>query len=81
MLINGRFAIMGTLGELKKKFGEYTIAIQEIENGFSSMQIEILIQSILGKARRHNAPEEKGILFKYAKHVKNATEGCVTDED
>lgn len=22
-----------------------------------------------------------GILFKYAKHVKNATEGCVTDED
>jgi dihydroxy-acid dehydratase len=23
----------------------------------------------------------KGILFKYAKHVKNATEGCVTDED
>ena len=24
---------------------------------------------------------EKGILFKYAKHVKNATEGCVTDED
>ncbi|WP_119078986.1 dihydroxy-acid dehydratase [Chitinophaga alhagiae] len=24
---------------------------------------------------------EKGILFKYAKQVKNATEGCVTDED
>ncbi|WP_295118180.1 dihydroxy-acid dehydratase [uncultured Chitinophaga sp.] len=23
----------------------------------------------------------KGILFKYAKHVKDATEGCVTDED
>ena len=23
----------------------------------------------------------KGILFKYAKHVKNATKGCVTDED
>ncbi|HEY0058154.1 MAG TPA: dihydroxy-acid dehydratase, partial [Flavisolibacter sp.] len=24
---------------------------------------------------------EKGILFKYAKHVKTATHGCVTDED
>ena len=24
---------------------------------------------------------EKGILFKYAKHVKTAAEGCVTDED
>jgi len=64
MLINGRFAIMGTLGELKKKFGEYTIAVHEIENGFSSMQIEILIQSVLGRSRRHMAPEEKGIVFK-----------------
>ncbi len=24
---------------------------------------------------------KKGILFKYAKQVKNATEGCVTDEE
>ena len=23
---------------------------------------------------------KKGILYKYAKHVKNAAEGCVTDE-
>ncbi len=23
----------------------------------------------------------KGILYKYAKHVKNAAEGCVTDEE
>lgn len=64
MLINGRFAIMGTLGELKKKFGEYTIAVHEIENGFSSLQIEILIQSVLSRAKRHMAPEEKGIVFK-----------------
>jgi dihydroxy-acid dehydratase len=31
--------------------------------------------------KKPNLKAEKGVLFKYAKHVKTAADGCVTDED
>src|SRR5579875_1934175 len=39
------------------------------------------LQERRARWRRPPLRARKGVLFKYAKLVKNATEGCVTDED
>jgi dihydroxy-acid dehydratase len=57
-----------------------------IEINISKGGIMLHVDAAHLEARRLNWKQpplkaEKGILFKYAKHVKTATHGCVTDED
>jgi dihydroxy-acid dehydratase len=49
-----------------------------------NMQLNITDEELAERRRNWKQPEppvSKGILYKYLKQVKNASEGCVTDED
>jgi dihydroxy-acid dehydratase len=57
-----------------------------IEIDITTRQINLLVDEKEISVRRsnHKAPAlavRNGVLFKYAKHVKTAADGCVTDED
>ena len=57
-----------------------------IEIDVTKHQINLLVddKTIAARKSRYKAPVQKvtnGVLFKYAKHVKTAADGCVTDED
>lgn len=57
-----------------------TIEISATKN---SINVMISDQEIENRRKRWNQPEppvKNGVLFKYFKQVKNASEGCVTDE-
>jgi dihydroxy-acid dehydratase len=54
-----------------------------IDAGKNSLQVEISAAEMSRRSARWQMPEykaSKGTLFKYIKNVKNASEGCVTDE-
>lgn len=58
--------------------------IIEIDAVNNVIQVHITDEEIAARKAAWKQPALKaknGLLFKYAKHVKNATEGCVTDED
>ena len=58
-----------------------TIEISAIKN---SINVMISDEEMENRRKLWNQPEppvKNGVLFKYFKQVKNATEGCVTDED
>ena len=63
-MVNGKFTTIVTMSDLKKKFGEYSIVVYEIENGFTSHEIDNLIKSIMPDAKKQIYNEEKGIVFK-----------------
>ncbi len=57
-----------------------------IEIDVSKHQINLLVdeKTIATRRRNHKAPAlrvQSGVLYKYAKQVKTAADGCVTDED
>ncbi|RBL88686.1 dihydroxy-acid dehydratase [Chitinophaga flava] len=57
--------------------------IIEIDAVNNTINMEVSAEELAARRARWTAPALKvsnGILFKYAKLVKNATEGCVTDE-
>ncbi len=50
----------------------------------NTITLEISSEELNRRKQKWTQPKlnaQKGILFKYAKHVKNASDGCVTDED
>ncbi len=54
----------------------------DVEN--NSITLHVSDEELAERKKGWKAPElkvKRGILFKYAKHVKNAAEGCVTDEE
>lgn len=58
--------------------------IIEIDAVNNKIQVEVSDEELAARRSQWKQPALKvsnGILFKYAKLVKNATEGCVTDED
>jgi len=65
ILINGRFATIGSLNELKRKFGEYSIVIYEEEGSqmFKS-ELDELVKSVIPEAEKHASLENKGITYK-----------------
>lgn len=64
ILINGRFATIGTMTELKRKFGEYSIVIYEDEKKNSKAELDELVKSVIPEAKRHSSLENKGITYK-----------------
>ncbi len=55
-----------------------------IEIDAEQHRIELLVDDATLEQRRKNwkqPPLTSGVLYKYAKHVKSAADGCVTDED
>jgi dihydroxy-acid dehydratase len=57
-----------------------------IEIDITRRQINLLVdeQTLASRRANHKQPElqvKSGVLFKYAKQVKTAADGCVTDED
>jgi len=57
-----------------------------IEIDITKRQINLLVdeQTLAARRANHKQPElqvKSGVLFKYAKQVKTAADGCVTDED
>jgi len=67
-LINGRFSIIGSLTELKTKFGEYSIVVRENEGGLNHLQLEEIIKSALPAAKKSENTEGKGVVFKVESH-------------
>jgi dihydroxy-acid dehydratase len=58
--------------------------IIEIDAVSNKINVEVSNEELAARRAQWVKPALKatnGILFKYAKLVKNATEGCVTDED
>lgn len=58
--------------------------IIELDANSNSINLKIAPEVIAERKKNWKQPAlkvNKGILFKYAKHVKSAAEGCVTDED
>lgn len=57
------------------------IEIDAVENRIT---LKVSEEELLERKKRWKQPPlkaEKGVLYKYAKQVKDATQGCVTDED
>ncbi|HEX8356953.1 MAG TPA: dihydroxy-acid dehydratase, partial [Segetibacter sp.] len=57
------------------------IELDAIKNTINLKVDEAVIAARRAKWKQPALKATKGILFKYAKHVKTAAEGCVTDED
>lgn len=58
--------------------------IIELDATTNSINLKVAPEVIAERKKNWKQPAlkvNKGILFKYAKHVKSAAEGCVTDED
>jgi len=58
--------------------------IIEIDTISRAINLKLSDEVIIARKQNWKQPElkaKKGILYKYAKHVKSAAEGCVTDED
>ena len=58
--------------------------IIELDANTNSINLKVAPEVIAERKKNWKQPAlkvNKGILFKYAKHVKSAAEGCVTDED
>jgi len=58
--------------------------IIELDATNNTISLQVSKEEIANRKSRWTKPKlkaEKGILFKYARHVKTAAEGCVTDED
>jgi dihydroxy-acid dehydratase len=58
--------------------------IIELDATTNKINVKISEEEIRNRKERWKQPElkaQKGILFKYARHVKTAAHGCVTDED
>lgn len=58
--------------------------IIEIDVASNKMNLKVSEEIIAGRKKKWKQPAlraTKGVLFKYAKCVSNAAEGCVTDED
>jgi dihydroxy-acid dehydratase len=56
----------------------------EINVADNSIELKISGEELAARRLQWTQPKlkvEKGILFKYARHVKTAADGCVTDED
>ena len=68
ILINGRFATLGTMSDLKNKFGEYSILIQRNEEGLSKVELRTLVKSVVPEADPSNS-EENGMMFKVMKLI------------
>ena len=55
----------------------------EIDTVNNSLNLKVSEDAIAQRRKKWQQPKlkaTKGVLFKYAKHVKDASEGCVTDE-
>jgi dihydroxy-acid dehydratase len=57
------------------------IEIDAINNSINLKISDAELQSRKAAWKQPSLKATRGVLFKYAKQVKNATEGCVTDED
>ncbi|HUC79602.1 MAG TPA: dihydroxy-acid dehydratase [Flavisolibacter sp.] len=58
--------------------------IIELDATKNTINVQLSEQELASRRQQWKQPElkaQKGILFKYARHVKTAAHGCVTDED
>ena len=63
ILVNGRFVAINGLVEMKNKFGEYTVIIDEVEGGFNVEELTHLVKSILPDARRQVGDKKHNRLY------------------
>lgn len=64
ILINGRFITIGSVSELKNKFGEYTIIIYQNYDGLSKRELDTLVKGVIPQAKMQANPTEKGVTYK-----------------
>jgi len=62
-LVNGSFATIGNLSELRKKYEDYLIVIDE-DAKKSVDDIERVIKSLFPRAKIDTNPEYKGLVFR-----------------
>ena len=56
--------MIGSVAELKKKFGEYSIVIYQNEGGLNIHQLEENVRLVLPTVRMSENNEDKGLIFK-----------------
>ena len=61
--MNGGFATIGTLTEMKKKYEDYLIVIDDAVEE-SIKDIDRVVKSLLSKAKIDPNPEQKGLMFR-----------------
>ena len=66
-MVNGSFATIGALTELKKKYEDYLIVIDGVVEGFLE-ELEKVIKLLIPKALRDPNPEQPGTVFKVRRH-------------
>jgi len=63
ILVNGSFATIGNILEMRRKYEDYLIIIEE-EPDKSLNEVEMLVKSLLPKAILDPNPEQKGKMFR-----------------
>ena len=62
-MVNGSFATIGALTELRKKYEDYLIVIDGIVEGFLG-ELERIILTLIPKAKLDPNPEQPGTVFR-----------------
>ena len=56
--MNGRFSTIGSMVDMKNKFGEYTVMIDLMEGGLEKRELVYLVKSVLSKAKQQRDTKE-----------------------
>jgi len=62
-MVNGSFATIGNISDLRKKYEDYLIAIDEVAEGCFN-ELEKIVKLVFPKAILDPNPEQKGIVFR-----------------
>ena len=63
IIVNGSFATIGALTELRKKYEDYLIVIEGVAEGFLK-GLEKIITTVISKAKLDPNPEQPGTVFR-----------------
>ena len=63
ILVNGSFATIGSLSEMKKKYEDYLIVVEDAVPE-SVVDIERIVTALISKAKIDPNPEQKGLVFR-----------------
>jgi len=69
-MVNGSFATIGALTEMRKKYEDYLIVIDGVVEGFLE-ELEKVIKLVISKALLDPNPEQPGTVFRVRKHDNN----------
>jgi len=70
IMVNGGFATIGNMVELRKKYENYLIVIDETELKVLD-EIKLAVQSVSSKAIMDQNPERKGLVFRVRDYSRN----------